>query len=282
MHVIVTGASGFIGRQLRATLLERGHTVSSVSRSAGIDVTSWKDVESIDGPADLIFHLAALTGGHGEAREIYAVNWLGTLHLLEYMRLHKVSRLVFASSYVYGQPQYLPVDEDHPSLGKGAYARSKVYAEELCRCYATDYDLSIVALRVFNPYGPGQHGNMLIPTILSQLTTVGEVVLRDPAPRRDYVYVEDVVEALRVAAQDPNPGFRVYNVASGESYSVEEIVREIGNAWGHPFPVLYTGEQRPNEIMDCSGSNLLIAKRLGWKPKVSLREGIRRTVAWWR
>ena len=281
MHVLITGSSGFIGRQVSSALTESGNTITRASREDGTDITNWDNVKGL-GPADVVIHLAGVMGGDGSPRETYTVNCLGTLHLLEYSRLNKVRCMVFSSSYVYGSACYLSVDEAHPLLGKGAYTRSKILAEELCRAYAAAYDLPVVALRVFNAYGPGQQGNMLIPTILSQLTTTGEVVLRDPAPRRDFVYVDDVVEAFLAAARDPVPGFRAYNVASGRSVSVVEVLREIEKAWGSSFPVRYTGERRIDEIMDSAGSNLLIAEELGWAPKVSFQEGIRRTVAWWR
>lgn len=281
MRILITGASGFIGRHLKDALVSKGHTVISASRSSGTDITVWEDVSKL-GPTDMVYHLAALTKG-ATPLEIYTLNWLGTLHVLEYARLRKVRGVIFASSYVYGRPQYLPVDEAHPILGEGGYARSKILAEGLCQAYGSESGLSIVALRLFNVYGPRQLGpEMLIPTILSQVVRGGEVILRDPTPRRDFVYVDDVVGAFVAASQDVTPGFRSYNVAAGSSISVAELVREIQDAWGFPFAVRYTRERRVNEINDSWGNNCLISHDLGWQPKVSLQDGIRRTVAWWK
>lgn len=280
-HVLVTGASGFIGRHLSSVLARAGYGVTAVSRAVGTDVTNWSDVEKIE-QADVVCHLAGMTRKDVGPRETYRVNWLGTLNLLEYSCVHKIQRLIFASSYVYGEPRYLPVDEKHPLLGEGPYAKSKIFAEELCEAYSRQHGVSVVILRIFNAYGPEQKGEMLIPTILSQLMKSGDVVLRDPSPCRDFVYVEDVAQAFLAAICGPSGGFRCYNVSSGRSVSVGDVVREIAKDWGNPFSVRYTGERLANEIMDCVGSNAMIAQELGWTPKMTLEEGIRRTVEWWK
>lgn len=283
MRVLVTGASGFIGRVLSQRLTDLGCRVIPVSRSNGTDLTAWQEVQALE-PADAVCHLAGVIPRVQEIspREIYLANMIGALHVLEYCRLNGVRAMVLASSYVYGAPQYLPVDEAHPLGGQGPYARSKILAEELARAYGTDHGLSVVALRIFNAYGPGQEGDMLLPTILSQAIKGGEVVLRDPDPRRDFVYVDDIVDAFLAALRDVGAGFRCYNIASGRTVSVREVVRELEDAFGCHLPLRYTGERRSNEIMDCPGSNALIAERLRWSPATPLREGIRRTVEWWK
>lgn len=283
-QVLVTGSTGFIGGRLYETLVRSGREVLQATRRSGCDVTDWSRVRALE-RVDVVFHLAGITGMERSLEaplDGYFSNVIGTLHMLEYCRINKVHQMVLASSYVYGSPLYLPVDESHPVNPQSPYGKSKILAEELCKAYAALYGLAVVALRVFNAYGPGQQGNMLVPTVLFQLTRGGEVLLRDPTPRRDFVYVDDVVESFLLAGHDTGPGFYCYNVASGQSVSVAEVVREIEHAWGRPFPVRYTGEQRDNEIIDCTGSTHLIAERLGWKPRVSLQEGIRRTVDWWR
>jgi len=106
-----------------------------------------------------------------EPREMYEVNVLGTLNILELCRLHVIPRIVFASSYVYGQPSYLPIDEAHPVNPNNPYGRSKVFGEGLCRAYYEDCGVSCIVLRSFNLYGEGQREHFLIPSILRQLET---------------------------------------------------------------------------------------------------------------
>lgn len=281
MKVLVTGGTGFIGRKLTTALAEAGNSVTSVSRNEGTDVTKWGDVQKL-GSADIVFHLAGSLGRGVEPREHYHANWVGTLNLLEYSRVHKVRLFVFASSYVYGIPEYLPVDENHPIGGKGAYATSKILSEDLCRGYSEEFGLPVLALRLFNPYGPFQCGNLLIPTLLSQLSLGKEAVLKDPKPKRDFVFIDDVVEAFVLASQHTLSGFHAFNIATGTSISVEELVEAIREAWGSPTSVRFTGEERAHEIMDCPGSADLISQQLGWQPRVVFNEGICRTVEWWK
>jgi UDP-glucose 4-epimerase len=203
------------------------------------------------------------------------------MNILEYCRIRQVKRLVFASSYVYGPPIYLPVDENHPINPLNPYARSKVIGEELCRQYHEDYGLSIVVLRIFNPYGPRQHGNFLIPTILSQIQHKGRVVLRDPAPKRDFVFVEDVANAFTMAALYRGSGFAIFNMASGMSYSVADVVGKVQDILDRPFEVIYTGPRRPFEIAECVGGVERIKSALGLEAKSDLDSGLRQTIKGW-
>jgi UDP-glucose 4-epimerase len=116
MHALVTGSSGFIGRHLCDSLLKLGHKVSPFCRSQGGDILQWGDVRQWVVP-DVVYHLAGMLST-ASPRDIYEVNVLGTLNLLEFCRLHKVRQLVYASSYLYGLPNYLPVDEGHPLNGE--------------------------------------------------------------------------------------------------------------------------------------------------------------------
>ena len=248
-----------------------------------MDITNWSELSGIHG-CDVVYHLAALAGvdiALDRPRETHTTNIFGTLNVLEYCRIREVERLVFASSYVYGPPRYLPVDENHPINPVNPYAKSKVIGEQLCRQYHEDYGLSIVILRVFNPYGPRQQGNFLIPTILSQIQRQGRVVLRDPAPMRDFVFVEDVANAFATAGMYTGAGFSIFNVASGMSYSVAEVVSKVQDIHDHPFEVSYIGPQRPFEIADCVGGVERSKLGLGWEAKIDLDSGLRQTITAW-
>ena len=283
-RVLVTGGGGFLGRPLCEKLRDSGKEVLSLDRRSGMDITDWDHLCGIE-PCDTVYHLAAVTGvdtAMSQPRDAYVTNVLGTLNVLEYCRLQKARRLVFASTYVYGRPRYLPVDEDHPVNPGNLYAQSKVIGETLCRQYYEDFGISVVILRIFNPYGPGQQGNFLIPTILNQLQRQGQVVLRDPTPRRDFIFVQDVVDAFVKAGDYVGSEFAMFNVSSGKSYSVAEIIGKIRKIDDRPFDVVYTGPTRPFEIADCVGGVERSRSALAWGAKIDIDSGLRRTLQAWK
>ena len=165
-RVLVTGASGFIGRHLTVELQRQGAKVLTLDLQGNnpIDLRDWHRLEDFGnelGKLDLAYHLAGLMFvpySFENPREIYEVNVLGALNLLELCRLHNVEKVVFASSYVYGPPQYLPIDEEHPLNPTSPYARSKVIGENLFKAFHEDYGLKCTILRPFNIYGPCQSG----------------------------------------------------------------------------------------------------------------------------
>jgi UDP-glucose 4-epimerase len=203
------------------------------------------------------------------------------LNILELCRLRNVDKLVFASSYVYGHPIYLPISEEHPLRPTNPYARSKVIGEALCQAYHDDFGLKCAILRVFNVYGEGQSDNFLIPSILKQ-TASGKVVLMDPEPRRDFLYVSDAVEAYIKAGEYNSSDFDVFNIGYGTSYSVDEIVNLIIKAWGKDVAISYSHSRRKEEIMDVIADIRKARDCLGWAPMVTIEEGIRKCMQWYR
>jgi len=286
--ILVTGASGFVGRHLTEELKRHGAEVLAIDEHGNnsIDVRDWRrirDLGSRIGKLDLVYHLAALMFvpySFENPREVYDVNVLGTLNILELCRVYSVSRFIFASSYVYGPPRYLPIDEEHPLNPTSPYARSKVMGEDLCRAYNEDYGLRLTILRPFNIYGEGQSDNFLIPSILKQLRC-GTIELQDPEPRRDFLYISDAIEAYVKAGEYKGSGFDIFNIGSGVSYSVDEIVSKILEAWGQKAKVSYQHQRRKAEMMDVVADVHKAKRELGWEPKIDLVEGLRRYISWY-
>ena len=278
--IIITGSNGFVGSHLAPRLEEEGAEVIPIDISKGIDITDWEQVKDYH-DIDIIYHLAAKTyipATVKDPKETYLVNLGGTLNMLELGRKNKVRRFIFASSYVYGPPQYLPIDENHPINPANPYNRSKALGEELCRAYSQDYGLKCVIVRAFNIYGEGQGDNFLIPTILRQISA-GKIELNDPEPRRDLLYVKDAVEAYVKAADYSGSDFEVFNVGLGKSYSVDEIVRKIFAVIGREVKVHYLQQRRKNEIMNTVADITKTKEKLGWEPKFDLEEGLANTIA---
>jgi len=275
MNIAVTGSSGFVGRRLVSRLEQAGHQVVALDIASGVDLTNWEQVKRT--PAvDYVFHLAARTfvpAAFEDPQSFYHTNLISTLNTLELCRRNS-ARFIYASSYVYGAPQYLPVDEQHPTGAHNPYAQSKLMGEELCQAYWRDFSISSCILRPFNIYGSGQPESFLIPEII-QKARAGSVCLKDSRPKRDFVYVDDVVDAYMACLNFSKPGLETFNIGSGESVSVEEVARTIAKLLGCD-DISFLGEHRPNEVLDTVADITKAREILNWEPAISLEQGIKR------
>lgn len=272
-RVLVTGASGFIGQHLVPRLRGEGHEVLDVGRTSGdvADDATWRSFPL----ADVVVHLAAksFVPDSWDAPGVFLrTNLLGTVAAMEYCRAHG-ARLVFPSSYMYGDAVQQPIPENTTLVAKNPYALSKRLAEEACEFFADRFGLNITILRPFNIYGPGQSNTFLIPMIVNQLKGGREVHVKDLEPRRDYVYIRDIVEAM-VKAAACERGLNVFNLGSGVSHSVADVIQTIQTVWGTDLPVRSDGVRRKDEVMDTVADITRAAQQLGWKPRFTLRQGI--------
>jgi len=281
MNTLVTGSKGFIGKHLVSVLQKEGATVLEIDLEKGIDLTNWKQLNEFlknERQIDVIFHLAAIVFipyAFKNPRITYKVNTFGTLNMLEIAKEMNVNKFVFASTYVYGPPQYLPIDEKHPIQATNPYTRSKIIAEELCKGYHEEYGLNCIILRPFNIYGKGQNKDFLIPYIIDQLPSE-KIVLKDPNPLRDYVYIDDVISAYIKAATYGSKGFEIFNIGTGVSYSVKEIVDRVLHLSKRKIKVTYTSETRKNEIMNTVANIKKANEKLGWQPRIDIDAGLSR------
>jgi len=278
--VLVTGSSGFIGGHLVKRLKEEGAEV--IELDLPLDITKWEQVRGVAQNLDMVFHLAAIVYvpfSWEEPRVTYETNVGGTLNMLELCRLHNIDKYVLMSSYVYGIPKYLPIDENHPVEPLSPYARSKRLAEVLCQTYSEDFGIKVAILRPFNIYGEGQKGDFLIPSIIKQILSKGEVVLNDPTPRRDFLHVADATEMCLRASLFEGSGFEIFNMGFGKSYSVSEVAEKAIEVYGQPIRVKYTGKVRKNEIQDVVANIDKAKKLLDFYPQIELEEGLRRCFA---
>jgi UDP-glucose 4-epimerase len=275
--VLVTGSSGFVGRSLVDRLREEGAEVFRFDIAEGKDITLWEEWSSV-ARADVVFHLAAITfvpTSQSNPRDTYHVNLCGTINALEYCRRHG-AKMVFASSYVYGNPRYLPVDEEHPLCPTNPYARSKVACEMICRAYSEDFAVRCVVLRPFNIFGPGQSKDFLIPEIVGQIKTGGQVVLKDLTPKRDMLYISDAVDAYVRAAGFEASAFEVFNIGYGASLSVRHIAEELIRLSGKELRLSSLDTKRRGEISDTVADIRKASELLHWKPSGTVEEGLRK------
>ena len=274
--VLVTGGSGFIGRPLVAALGDIGCEVRALSSRDG-DISN----APLNAASDVahVYHLAArsfVPESWNESHAYYRTNVLGTATVLEFCRRTGAS-LTFLSSYVYGQPEYLPIGEDHPLRPTNPYSHTKILGEELVRYYTAQFGVRASIVRPFNIYGPGQAGSFLIPVILRQACSVDTDVIEvaDDRPKRDYLYIGDLIDLLlRVR------GYRghVWNAGSGSSVSVGELVAVVNSVLEAPKRLVSRADQRPGEVMDVIADISRARRELGWEPRTPLREGLRRSI----
>ena len=272
MKILVTGFSGFIGTYLVVKLKQYNHELILLDISIGVDICDWEQIKQYNN-IDVIIHLANLSfvpASYSDPQNFYTTNYLSTLNMLELCRKNN-ARLIFFSSYVYGQPQYQPIDEVHPIQAFNPYAQTKVICESLCEGYFRDFGVPITIFRPFNIYGTGQHPDFLIPTIIQQAMN-GKIEIKDDRPRRDYIHVSDIVEAVISAVEKPSSEKHIYNLGSGVSYSVKEIVTFVRSFFDNDIDYICKNEYRPNEVMDTLANINKIKCELNWQPKVTIEK----------
>ncbi|MDP2593293.1 MAG: GDP-mannose 4,6-dehydratase [bacterium] len=271
-RILVTGSGGFIGRHLTAYLSSKDYEVVPF---AG-DVTKKID---IDGEIDAVYHLAAKTFiGYCtlNPKETMDVNFGGVLKGLECAR-EKKAKFIFASAAaVYGANNE-GLSEDFPAKPNNVYGLSKYLAEQLCEFYAKYLEIPCVVLRLFNVYGAGQRGEFLLPTLVQNIQKGQTIELRSPKSVRDFIYIDDVLSAFELCVEKNfEAKFNLFNIGSGKGYSVEEVVGIIKSVSGKDAAV----KSDETAEGDVSTADISKAKKfLGWGPKVSFEEGIRKMLA---
>jgi len=299
MSVLVIGGSGFIGRALIRRLVSGGHDVVATSRSVEsrfrLEGLRWQNLELkyfSDDCVDLssisvIYHLGWSTvpsiANSAPAADL-ADNVVGSIRLLDVIRRSERNiRLIFASSggTVYGPTSTIPAHEDLPLMPISAYGLSKATVERYIDFYVQNYALDAITLRIGNPFGFGQASNRAFGAVTTFCANAVRrrpiVIFGDGKIVRDYLHVDDLVDAL-IAAAAASTTYRHFNIGSGSGISLNEIVRLIADMIGRPLKVEY----QPQRAFDVSVSVLAIDRatlNLGWRPKISFREGLSRTLS---
>ncbi len=300
MKILVTGAAGFLGSALANSLAKEGHTVRGVDDlSTGDpgtlipeviftrgDVNDRPKMWTLLQEVDCVYHLAArvlVPESVLYPSDYNHVNVGGTVTMMEAMRDVGVRRVVLISSgAVYGQQVIQPVREDMSPNPRSPYAVSKLAAEYYVRTIGSLWGIEAVALRVFNAYGPGQHlppvHAPVIPQFLRQTWQNGTLVVHgDGSQTRDYVYLDDAVDAMKAAATAQGVNQKVINVGSGTETSVRELIQLISEVTGVEPQVVYNPRSDGGLSRLCA--DLELAKDLlGYQPQVSLRDGLKLTM----
>jgi nucleoside-diphosphate-sugar epimerase len=303
MRVLITGGGGFIGSHLVDHFLSAGHEVRvldnfATGRRENL-VHVMGDVELVEGDmqsyervhnamvgVDGVLHQAALPSvprSVADPLTTNASNVIGTLNVLLAARDAGAKRVVFASSSsVYGANPTLPKSEDLAPAPMSPYAVTKLTGEGYCRSFHQVYGLETVALRYLNIFGPrqdplSQYAAVIPNFITSILGGRGPRIFGDGEQSRDFTFIDNVVEANRLALDAPAAVGKAYNVACGERISLNTVLKEIGELTGKEVDPVYT-DPRPGDVLHSHATIDRAADELGYKPLVAFREGLRRTI----
>lgn len=308
-RVLITGAGGFIGSHLAEHIAQLGARTRCFLRYTSQGSLGWlagsplrseleivygdvRDYESVVRAAqdvDIIFHLAALVGipySYHSPRSYVQTNIGGTLNILEAARRHGAERLICTStSEVYGSAMYMPMDEKHALHAQSPYSATKIGADKIAESYQLSFAIPVSIARPFNCYGPRQSSRAVIPTIITQALTQSSVNLGSIHTTRDFAFVSDTVKGFIAIAENPSTIGTALNIGSGTQTSICELVEIIFDLIGAERPV-EVDEQRlrpkASEVDRLCADTTSLRQLSGWEPKVTLREGLTRTIDWVR
>jgi GDP-L-fucose synthase len=301
VRVLVTGGGGFLGSRLTELLREEGHEVS-VGRSRDYDLTAMEDTQQLfdDTDPELVFHLAAEVGGIGANRANPGRYWYANLmmgaHVLEQARLHATPKLVIAGT-ICAYPKFAPVpfhEEDlwngYPEETNAPYGVAKKAILVGAQSYREQYGTNAIFLLPVNLYGPGDNFDLetshVIPALIRKMVEAQEsgdaeiVLWGDGTPTREFLYVDDCARALSLAAERYD-GADPVNLGTGEEIAIRDLAERVREATGFDGEIRWDTSKpngQPRRRLDTSRAEELF----GFRAAVSLRDGIARTVAWYR
>ncbi|HLG51196.1 MAG TPA: UDP-glucuronic acid decarboxylase family protein [Chloroflexota bacterium] len=309
MRILVAGGAGFIGSHLCDTLLDQGAEVICIDNLITGQAENIAHLHAhprfqfvqadicsslpVTGPLDRIYHLASPASPPGYLRrplETALVNSLGTYHLLELARATGARFLLASTSEAYGDPLVHPQTEDYwgnvnPIGVRSCYDEGKRFAEALTMVYVREYGVDARIVRIFNCYGPRSDPNdgRLIPNFVTQaLTGQPLTVYGEGTQTRSLCYVSDLVDGLVRAIETPGTTGRVYNLGNPDERSVLEFAQLIKRITGSPSEIVFQPLTRDDDPRRRCPDISRARAELGWEPRVSLDEGLTRTIAWFR
>ena len=237
--------------------------------------------------ADTVFHLAALIAipySYRAPASYVRTNVEGTLNVMQAAREAGVRRVVHTStSEAYGTAQYVPIDEAHPLVGQSPYAATKIGADKIAESFALSFGVPVVTVRPFNTFGPRQSARAVIPTIVTQVLTGDCVRLGNLAPTRDLNYVANIVEGFIAAAASAPALGETINLGSGREISIGDLAELIARIADRRVRVTTDDDRlRPpsGEVDRLLAGNAKARGLLGWEPRVTLEDGLARTIEW--
>lgn len=288
--VLITGIDGFIGKHLGEFLLKNGYYVIGIGKSKKnenknyasefytVDLLNLKPINVFKN-IDFIIHLSAITEYNKicENPELaLKFNLLSTFNLANLYINSKAKNFIYPSSgKVYGYPQYLPLDEKHFLQPFNFLGKYKKMGEEILEYFHQISEKNFTVLRIFNVYGPGQKQSFFIPKIIKQIQNNNAVTIGNINDKRDYIFIDDLIEAFKIILKTNLKGYNIFNVGSGETYSIKEILNIIKKITNKKFKVnINKNDKRKFEAKE-EKANIDKLSQIGWRSQVNIFKGLR-------
>ena len=310
--ILVTGADGFIGSHFVERLIDENCQIkafvyyNSFNSRGWLDTFSKNKIDNIEIFAgdirdpngvrtavkdiDIVFHLAALIGipfSYHSPDSYIDTNIKGTLNILQAARDLNVEKIIVTStSEVYGTAQYVPINENHPLQGQSPYSASKIGADKIAESFYRSFNVPVVIARPFNTYGPRQSARAVIPTIITQLLNGKRAIhLGSLHPTRDLNYVSDICNGFIALAQCDNAIGREVNIGSGYEISIGDLAKlliEITESKAEIVSEEKRKRPEESEVERLVCDSGLMKELTGWRPEISLKEGLVKTIEWFK
>ena len=283
--ILITGATGFIGTHLIPELI-KNHKIVGISKnkikssknftSSNVDITN--ENLKIKNKYTNIIHMAAysdVTYCNLNPVKCYELNVKATQKMLEIARKSDSNFIFLSSSHVYGNSKKQPILENSLCNPSTHYASSKRMSEILCETYAKTYGLDIQIARLFSVYGPKSPKSNLIFNIINQMINNSKIILGNTYPKRDFIFISDVITGLIKILNSKKKGFQIYNLGSGKSISIEDLVKNCFTISNKKLKIVSSKEKRrENEIMNIQANISKMKKEFNWKTEISLKKGL--------
>ncbi len=309
MKILITGGAGFIGSHLCDKYTKEGNTVLCLDnflngnlvnirhllqhrnfKLINGDIRNFDLMEKIVPGVDVIFHLAAQIHVDRSIIEpllTYEVNVLGTQNILEAARMYDIEKVIHAStSEVYGSAQFSPMNEEHPLNAPHPYGASKIAADRMCYAYNQTYGMNVCIMRPFNIFGPKQkdsgYGGVISLFTKRVINNMPPIIYGDGEQTRDYTYVEDIVEAYDIVLNYEKQINEPINFGTGNEIRIIDLANliiKLCNKEKIMTPAHV--EPRPGEVQRLI-ADISKAKKIGWKPKYSIEDGLKQFIEWYR
>lgn len=286
-EILVTGSSGFIGNYLVPQLLNQNYKVFGISKrkqksfknfiSSSIDISKITN-SKLQNNFSKIIHMAALSDvdycNHNPSK-CYEINVQGTQKMLETARKNDAEFIFLSSSHVYGNSKNLPLSETESSSSLSHYASSKKISEILCETYALTYGLNIRIARIFSVYGPNSSKSNLVFNIINQVIHDSQITLGNITPKRDFIFIDDVITGLLGIINSKKKGYDTYNLGTGKSTSIVDLINLVLNFSNKKMRIISKKDKiRKNDVLDVCANISKMNSHFNWKPQVSLKKGL--------